>query len=382
MKRSSLNLILIAVSLFLLSGCGFLTPQVDLKVSKPETEVTPYSDILYELGKMSAIYNAPLTKVQSVKILDNTGASHPLATGGEIQRDISEIMKSTLNSIGGKVLLVEYDPAYINNQIATGYSKFEKKAIPDVVVTGGITGFDRGLEVDSDNKDIGLDLVFPNIQSENDDEDDKYYTNWPPSTLLGATYSNSKKYGTARITLDFNLKDFTTLAGIPYMSVSNSMKVYKGLNEKSFTVTIFGPTFGTKGSVRKVQGRHQAIRVLVQTSMIQLVGRHLALPYWRLLGQDAAEDKFVVMKINNSYNALSEFDRLVKIQMWLLIAGEAVDLSGEMDEKTKTLLKKRFADFDLNKPAITPEIYREVYLSMPLDDVTLARRIEVMKLLQ
>ena len=106
------------------TGCSTaFTPKVALQETPPYEDITRFSEALYQLGRMSVIYNVPKVTIQSVAMGDDTGASHPMATGGEIQQNISEIVKSTLNAIGGRVTFVEYDPTYINNQMATGYSR-------------------------------------------------------------------------------------------------------------------------------------------------------------------------------------------------------------------------------------------------------------------
>jgi len=358
----------------LLSGCVTMTPALDLDESPPFKDQSRYSEALFGLGRMTTIYNTPEIKIQSEKIYDDTGASAPLATGGEIQRDITEIMKSSLNSIGGKVTFIEYDPAYINNQIATGYSKFENKLIPDVVMTGGITGFDRALNTVSDNKNFAADVQFPNIQNADG--------NLPPSDFVGLSYTDALKKGEAQISLDFNLKSFETLAGIPLMSTTNSMVVHKALHERELAVSIFGPTFGLKGSNTKVQGRHQAVRILVQLSAVQMVGKYLAVPYWRILGEDAQEDSTVITQIANSYFRMTEFDRLVNVQQWLYLHKFNVDISGEIDEKTKVAIAQFSQAKGLAEGSeISLELFRELYMNVPLDDETYGRRLYLNRLL-
>ncbi len=361
-----------------ISGCSVYDPPIELPDSPPYSEDNSYTEALYELGMMSEIYNIPLTKFQSTFIMDDTGASLPLATGAEIQRDITEIVKSTLNSIGGSVLFIEYAPTYISNQIATGYSKFENKIAPDVVVTGGITGFDRGMMTKSGNMDFGIDLQFPEIQNEGT-------VVWPPSTLLSTTYNDAEKEGLARITLDFNLKNFQTLAGVPYMTTTNSMLVHKRVKERDWAITLFGPTFGVKGSTKLVQGRHQAVRVLVQSCMLNLVGRYMAIPYWRLMGEETKPDRIVMLQLRNSYSRMSDFDRLVKTQMWLYMHGYDIDITGDMDDKTKASMKQfsgvKNLNYDPANPKISLELFRTLYINIPLTDDALMRRIMLNRML-
>ena len=94
-------------------------------------------------------------------------------------------MKSTLNSVGGNVQFIEYDPAYIQNQMVTGYSSFADKMIPDVVITGGITEFDRGLETRGHGTDVGAEATFTGLWS------------WLPSQTVSAEYNKAGKHGSS-----------------------------------------------------------------------------------------------------------------------------------------------------------------------------------------
>ena len=107
---SMARIFLLGMGLVLLSSCGEMNPQnvnVELAKSAPEEKITSYSQALLDLGLMSEIYDSGVMRVQSQDIADETGTS--VTTGGEIQRNITEIMKSTLNTIGGNIIFIEYD---------------------------------------------------------------------------------------------------------------------------------------------------------------------------------------------------------------------------------------------------------------------------------
>ena len=346
-----------------LVSCATVDPhKVDVKLpeSAPVEKVTSYSAALRDLGLMTEIYGTSIVKIQSEDISDNTGTSQ--ATGGEIQRNITEILKSTLNSIGGHVIFIEYNPAFIQNQIVTGYSTFEDKLIPDVVVTGGITEFDRGLETRGKGTDVGAEAEFSNVPS------------WFPSKQAAIDYGESSKEGTARITLDFNLKDFKTLAGIPRMNTVNSMEVHKAVKEKELAITLFGPTFGSKGSVKKVQGRHEAVRLLVQVSMIQMVGKYINLPYWRLLGEGTQPDEVVLEQVSRDFACMSESQRTAKAQELLFLHGYDVVPTGLLDEKTRNALQEVDSTYDPGSSVIDKDMLMKLYLSVPVAETSLARR--------
>ncbi len=352
------------LSLVLLSSCGEMNPKnvnIELEKSAPVVKVTNYTQALTDLGLMSQIYDTGLMKVQSQDIADETGTS--VTSGGEIQRNITEIMKSTLNSIGGNVRFIEYNPSYIQNQMVSGYSSFDNKAIPDVVITGGITEFDRGLETRGDNTNIDAEAEFTGAPK------------WFPSETAGVSYGDNTKSGKARITLDFNLKDFQTLAGIPKMSTTNSMEVYKGLREEEVGITLFGPTFGLKGSIKKVQGRHEAVRVLVQVSMIQMIGKYLALPYWRLMGDDVTPDKTVLDSIAETYYRMGREDRVGAAQQWLTLHGYDVNINNRMDSKTVAALQKFDAALGSADPGgISEALFTKLYLTIPVTREAFGKR--------
>jgi len=340
-----------------LTSCASLDPrqpQVDLPESKPYAKTTSYTQALNKLGMMTEIYGAPAFKIQSNPIGDNTGSSG--STGAEIPRDITEMMKSALNSIGGKVIYIPYDPSFIQNQVVTGYSNFHNKVIPDVVLTGGITEFDRGLEARSSNTDASLGYEFDGMP-------DNFTL---PSKAMELRYSQGAKSGLSRITLDFNMLDFQSMTGIPKMNTTNSMEVTKALNEQELGVSIFGQSFGGKGNVKKVQGRHAAVRLLVELSMIQLVGKHLRLPYWRLLGEDALPDAFVMEQMADYYQCLSKAEIVANVQEWLYLYGYEVSITGQLDAATRKALQQLGQHCDPAKPTLDFETFTYVYLNIPI----------------
>ncbi len=86
------------------------------------------------------------------RVGDDTGAG--VASGAEIPIDITEMIKTALNGIGGNVYYVPYNPNYIIGQERTGYNKPKGKITPNLVVSGGITEFGRALA----STDRGFDL--------------------------------------------------------------------------------------------------------------------------------------------------------------------------------------------------------------------------------
>lgn len=325
-RRFPGSLLLIPLVVLGLTGCGKLDPRnvdVDLPHDMPEVKETSFDKPLADLGKMTQIYGKRVF-IQGKDITDFTGLS--TYGYGEIPRDITEMTKSALNAIGGNVVYIPYSPVFINNQMVTGYSNFQGKLIPDIVLSGGITEFDRGLETRGSNTDFGVTTKPFNVNQ-----------SWVPGDVISVDYNQEDKDSLARITLDFNLLDFQTMAGVARMQTVNSINVYKAAAEKELGFTIFGPTFGLKGTVKKVQGRHAAIRLLVQTSVLQIVGKYLYLPYWKLI-PEMKPDPVVIDKIRQDFRNLSQTDKIGEIQTCLYLKGYDVPVTGRIDPRTQAAL--------------------------------------------
>ena len=358
----ALSIVTACFCVALITSCASVDPakvDVELPKTKPKAKITSYSKALIQLGLMTEIFNTPHVKIMMNPIGDETGASG--ATGAEIPRDITEMVKSALNSIGGRVTYVPYDPAFIQNNIVTGYSQFENKVIPDVVLTGGITEFDRGLVTRGKNTELGAEAK---VDLPGD----------LPKGYVGFDYGSGGKQGLARITLDFNLLDFQTMTGIPLMNATTSMEVTKAISQKELGITIFGASFGRKGSIKKVQGRHDAVRLIVELSVIQIIGKYLKLPYWVLLDEDAQPDEIVIRALKRDFYAMSEPEKISKVQEWLYLKNYDVPINGILDEKTKEALAEVVPTFSKDSTSIDFETYLKVYESVPITEETLARR--------
>jgi hypothetical protein len=164
------------------------------------------------------------------------------------------------------------------------------------------------------------------------------------------------------------------------MNTTNSMKVSKAMGEKELGISLFGQTFGRKGSVKKVQGRHAAVRLLVELSMIQVVGKYNGLPYWRLLGEDAVPDKDVESAIKKFYYRLSDSERTFKVQEWLYLHGHEVPLNGVLDQATIAALQKLDGSFSPGNK-IDENLFLKIYTSIPIKEITLGRRQYLTKLM-
>ncbi|MBF0474096.1 MAG: hypothetical protein HQK93_10275, partial [Nitrospirae bacterium] len=233
--------------------------------------------------------------------------------------------------------------------------------IPNIALTGAITEFDRALTSWEQGTDVGAEASIGGLPKV------------LPSKSVSLDYSSSEAQSTARITVDFNLKNFQTLASIPAMTMVNSMEVQKGMAKKEIGLTLFGPTFGSSGSMKKVQGRHDAVRLLVQASLVQLVGRYAGVPYWRVFGNDAIPDEEVIKSWKRGFLKLAPDVQLSLLQRYLNLHGYDVAINGTLDAKTKSAFSDFCSKHNIPSNQLDADTFLKIYLTVPINETTYER---------
>jgi len=344
LKQYSLPLVVI---LPLLTSCQTAPQNVNVALPKslPAAKVTVFNQAIYDMGTMSTIYSDKPLRIMANEIVDNTGTS--VATSAEIPRDITAMVKSTLNGFGGNITFVPYDPNFMANSMNTGYTSFENKVIPDIIIDGGITEFDRGLETKGDSTEADVSGT------------------WGGGKAFGFSMEDSNKASAARITLDFNLIDFQTFSGIPQMQAINSMKLHKATKKDAMGITLFSSTFGAQGTIKKVQGRHAAVRMLVQLSMLQVVGKYENLPYWKLL-PGSKRDVNLLNRVIDDYYALPTNLRTARLQVFLALNGHSVQVNGNMDSSTQKAKQAIISKYGLDSDSNDAKIFITAYENVPI----------------
>lgn len=360
-RKSFYPLNLLMVIMAMCSGCIAMQPEkydFDMPAREPLVKVTTYSKALQQLGRLSEVHCSEYVRVQCTEISDLTGTS--AYTSAEIPKSVTEMANSAINTIGGKVSWVPYIPVYLQHQQIVGYPVSQDKLPPDVLLIGGITEFDRGLELFEKTRNFGTETgEFSNTSK------------WFPNNTVGLDYGNGDKWSRAQITIDFNLIDYKSVCGISGMQTTNTVSVYKKVAEEEAGFTLFGPTVGIRGLVKSVQGRHDALRLLIQLGVIQIVGRFMKLPYWTLI-EGIEPDPEVVNAVTDEYKKQKKVIRSLMIQKMLILNGYDVPVTGEIDAKTKLALHKFDDRYNGIDDTIEAKVYFRLYESVPPTDASVA----------
>ena len=318
-------------------------------ISRPKALVTRYTDALSQFGRVLEVYRrdakAPLY-VQSRAIGDATGLSHPLV-GSELPGDITEMVRSAINRIGEKVVYVPYQPDYVLGHAQQGAKL--RLTLPDLLITGAITEFDRALSSAGRGDDAGI--IFGKGNGE-----------------TNSAFNRKTSASVSRLSLDFNLVQFETQTMLPRMQATNSMRVLNENYEDAFDFAIYGNGFGLQSNTRYLQGRHNAIRLLVDMSIVQLLGRYSNVPYWRCL-PNGTPDPIVRERIAKGFQGQAADTKVRWLQDTLKDYGFPLVTNGQLDEPTRAALESVAASFKLKKPAdwLDAQFFTDLYVNVPVE---------------
>lgn len=288
----------------------------------PQANLNLYSQALQRLGYMLNVYKSgdPVLYVQSRTILDSTNLSSPLA-GAEIPGDVTEMVRTALNRIGAKVVYVPYHPDYLVAQAQLG-GQFGV-TMPDYLITGALTEFDRALSGAGRANNASVE-----------------FGKGHGSTALGYNATNVAIY--SALALDLNVVNFQTQQMVPRMQSSNVVKVLDMTSERNASLGFYGDAFGFKTEGKYMQGRHSAIRTLVDLSVLEIVGKVTNTPYWRTI-PNGHPDPVVVENMRNAFEALSPQVRIGLAQVMLQKYQQPVQVTQQLDAPTAQAVAQVYA---------------------------------------
>jgi tetratricopeptide (TPR) repeat protein len=297
-------------SLLFLTSCAFFdwmqgktsneeVTELESGMTAPEKRTTPFDEALRSLGSMLTAYDIPQTAVQSKNIGNQTAEK-------VLPSDLYVMISTALNKIGKQVLFIPYDAKYIISESTTGGQI--NRIYPDIVITGGITGFDKEM-----------------IEKERKGEIEG---GW-------AGASGAARYdvatGVSQIALDLNLLDYTTQSSFPGVLSTNAILLRK--DKLGWGVSAYymgcGGSFDSK--VKTQQGVYVALRMLVEYSLLEVLGKYFNVPYWKCI-KGANPDSEMIARMIDNYREMTPDQQIPILKKYLFIHGHKW-----IDRKSNTL---------------------------------------------
>jgi hypothetical protein len=313
---------------------------MDKALGKAVQKQTAYDDSLKRFGLMLEAYNIPQVRVQS-KLIKNETAEKDLPDS------VSGMLSSSVNKIGSIVVYVPYDPNYVINETTTGGDI--KRALPKIVIAGGITEFDK--ELIEKKRELKTKA----------DVGDNFGSNY--SYDGGAGYKAGS--GISRMTIDLQLMDYQTQTYMSGIQTINSINLRK--TELGWSVGFFfeGNGFTFDYSLNKKQGKYQALRLLVELSVLEVLGKYFDVPYWQCV-EGAPPDARMMARLKEEFETLNQAQQYSYLKEYLFFHGvPGIERSsGAVSDKELAIIKERMKYFNCPDYA---SLFLKLWETVPLE---------------
>jgi hypothetical protein len=297
--KKIIGLSIVAMSILLFEGCS--APEIKLnqndgKISKVKTN---YSTALRDTNGMINIFNnGNPVEIYVDPIVDRTNS------GGKLPKNISTTVNSSFNAIGDKVITISNIKG----------KKFSKNKL--YRIKGAITEFDL-IEASGNGMDAAGQGTYKNQQG-----------------TIDAGMKRENK--TTKLTIVFNPEDIRTRNLVPLASTNNKITIEQKSSGNEFAFSILGSGIGIDNALTKAQGTHSSITILIELSVVEVLGRLLNYPYWLLTGGDVNRDvvsdlsvKFIRDKLNR---------KIQKVSYLLSLKGANVHTTSIMNKDLKNAI--------------------------------------------
>jgi len=316
--------------------------EMDKDISGLGKRTTRYDSALGQFGVMLEAYNLSGVKIQSKPIRNQTAEKG-------LPDDIRGMAETSLNKMTKQITLIPYDPAYYTAEVTTG-GKIER-TLPDIVIDGGLAEFDKDM-IEKERKLEAEAEIKEGDFGSNADQD------------AGAGYK--AKSGVSRLGLDLHLLNYATQAAISGKQSSNTVNIRKTQFGWSIGYYLKGCGLSFESQLKKQQGLHSAIRLLVEMSIIELIGKYYDVPYWRCI-EGAQPDEAMCTRLTEEFNDAPDNTQNAYIKEYLFLHG-----CEGFDRKTVTFdqNEKKSLDEIMAKRGATnkTDLFIKLWLTIPIED--------------
>lgn len=307
-------------------GCATQVPKLE-KMHPTVKSNSRYVSALEDMNTILEVYlppnfNTQLYHIKSIK--DSTGISKTT----EIPPDITPLVRDALSQIHYKIRHVElYDQEDITHISAEDILKnvnrlnlnivSGERRTPDFTIVGNISQFDRNLTSTSNNGTARGSVGGGTKQAD-----------------LSASSTDASNL--SRLGVSFSVYDRNGISVPERFGATVDVSYAKNGVDIGFAILGAGIGFGTEST--SMHGRHYALQMLAELSIIQIVGRTMTIPYWRV-AEDLnifKEDPIVLDLMREEYLCTVNDDAIVAFtQMQCIANGDfSVSVTGAMDQTT------------------------------------------------
>jgi len=343
----SVRVIILPLLAFIFLGCTSQPKfsEEEKKITMPFDNVTYFKDAFNKLNTLLILTNQPIYRFQVKTIENMTSARQAMPS------DSRGFIRTPLILYMNHLDLVAYEPIYNKFETkTTGFVYFPKmkKVMPHLVINGAVTQFDKGIISESNNFDI-----------------DGEFGGGRGNTNL--RFNNDRSDDLSQIALDLNVfkyQDRTYLKGV---ATQNKIEIHRKRKKNRFGMFLNGSGIGNSKYTTLQQSKDEALRILTEYSLIQLLGRLYEVPYWKCVTPNLPVDDMVVNKKVAQFTNRKKEDKIKLIERLITFYNYKIKRDGKISKQELNILVKIKKDYKIKaKIELTPQFYKELYTNAPI----------------
>ena len=312
--------------------------EVDASLQLPTQNITRYDDALGKLGMMLTAYGVDPVVMQC-RPIGNATASQKLP------RDVKQLVFTGLTRIGPKITSVDFDKDQLAVDLAINKNTMER-IVPDVALRGAITEFDK------------------KVEKEKEIEGDGYASTDGHDWDAGGSLDSDAQAVT--MAMDFQVLNYKTQTTVPYVQSANRLNLFTVTKAMDFGIAFEGSGFGFNCKVKKQQGVHSGLRLLVELSLLEVLGEYYQVPYWRCIPDSRPDNDMIkryIRQLRNDPNVL------LKMKTFAYAHGKRMDLaSNSLSSKELAALKQLKEEYGLDPEGENDyEFIKKMWLNLPYE---------------
>jgi len=343
MQKKTISVLLAIV---MLQGCVDQPKftQEEQKIARPIDNVTYFSKGFKKLNTLLSVFNKPNYRFQ-VKTIENMTSAK-----GAMPSDSRGFIRTPLIRYMSNLQLVAYEPIFNKFETkTTGFVYFPKmkESMPHLVINGGITQFDKGLISKSNNFDI--DTEFGSGRGDTD-----------------LRFDHDRSDDLSQIALDLNVfkyQDRTYLSGV---ATQNKIEIHRKRKKNRFGMFLNGSGIGYSKYTTLQQSKDEALRILTEYSLLQLLGQLYEIPYWRCIIPNMQPDEYVINRNVAKFTASKQPMQIKMLEQMIGFYGYKASIDAKISKielQILSIISKKYKF--KTKQILSPNFYKELYTSAP-----------------
>ncbi|NEW60959.1 hypothetical protein GSY74_06645 [Sulfurovum sp. bin170] len=340
--------IIILLFMLAMQGCVVDQPKFTVeeqKIAMPINNTTYFTGAFKKLNQLLEIYGQPNYKFQ-VKTIENMTSARQA-----MPMDSKAFLRTPLILHMNRLSLLAYEPIYNKYETqTTGFVYFPemKKVMPELVINGSITQFDKGYISESRNFD--LDLEFGSGRGDTD-----------------TRFDHDRSNSLSQIAMDLNIFKYKDRSYVSGVATQNKIIISRQRKKNRFGLFLNGSGIGYSKYATMQQSKDEALRILSEYSLIQLLGRLYQVPYWTCTTPHMKPDMEIIDKKVAQFSSAKKAIKFKLIERLIKFYGYKVETNGNISKEEFATLTKISKKYNFKSTEVlSADFYKELYTNSPI----------------